>query len=635
MKNIKLGVKLIGGYMIVALITLAVGLIGFFGIQTLSGNLSNIGDNRIPDLLSLGTLNTERMAIRAQTLEVYLYENEAESTDELRAIQAQRAASWEAVDESWELLLSIPRATQRGRDIVARLSSEYEAWRNIYVDLDAIIAQLVQARDPEQKAALYDQYRSAVATMIPLSDAMGATFDQLTLNNTTNTAAMVEESNTTAQRLITVSLAAIALGVIVALILGIVIARGITKPVALGVSFAQSIAEGDMDAQLEVNQRDEIGVLANALREMLASLSYKADVINSVAKGDLSVDVKLASERDGLGRSIAEMVHSLNGVLSQARDAAEQVTSGSTQVSQSSQDLSQGATESASSLEEISSSVNQINGQSRQNAENATEANGLARQAAENAKTGNGQMEQLKEAMGSISYASDEIKKVVKVIDDIAFQINLLALNANVEAARAGKYGKGFAVVAEEVRNLAVRSAEAVKETTAMVDTSVSSIETGNALTDQTAGQLAEIVSGAVKVADFLEEIAAASKEQALAIDQITEGLSQVDQVTQANTASAEESAAAAEELSSQAESLRASIAKFKLGQDEHMQALAGPNATRVTPRGDVGSGGTSGRPSTASRERTAQPAAVGAHSGNGKRPQEVIQLDDDEFDRF
>jgi methyl-accepting chemotaxis protein len=244
-------------------------------------------------------------------------------------------------------------------------------------------------------------------------------------------------------------------------------------------------------------------------------------------------------------------------------------------------------------------------------------------------------MNQLKDAMANISHSSDEIKKVVKVIDDIAFQINLLALNANVEAARAGKYGKGFAVVAEEVRNLAVRSADAVQETTAMVDESVRNIENGNGLTDKTADQLGEILTGASKVAEFLEEIAAASKEQALAIEQVTEGLSQVDQVTQSNTASAEESASAAEELASQAEELRASVADFRLGDDAQASRLAAPSSNGNGHEHEYSA------PKTVEHAKKREPVAVGVgherhgNSSSSERPDEVIKLDDDEFDRF
>ncbi|TVQ21079.1 MAG: chemotaxis protein, partial [Spirochaetaceae bacterium] len=223
------------------------------------------------------------------------------------------------------------------------------------------------------------------------------------------------------------------------------------------------------------------------------------------------------------------------------------------------------ATESASSLEQITASINQISSQSRQTMDSSAQANKLAQQAATDAQNGQSQMGELRTAMESISQASTEITKIVKVIDDIAFQINLLALNANVEAARAGKYGKGFAVVADEVRNLAVRAADAVKETAGMVDRSVRSVQTGDQHTQKTAEQLESIVTGAARVSQFLDELAASSREQSLAIDQITEGLGQVDQVTQSNTASAEQSAAASEELSSQAEELRSAIASFKL----------------------------------------------------------------------
>ncbi|MFP4551616.1 MAG: methyl-accepting chemotaxis protein [Spirochaetales bacterium] len=430
---------------------------------------------------------------------------------------------------------------------------------------------------------------------------------------------------------IVVSVAAILIGLFLALMITKSILNQLGEDPQVIERIAQQIAAGD----LEIKTVDNAKGVYQSVQEMVESLRYKGKLLEQMAMKDLTVDIRKASDRDSLGESMTVMRDSLRDVLLGVRTAVEQVAAGSGQVSSASQDLSQGATESASSLEEISSSVNQVNGQARQNADNATEANGIAKQAAENATSGNEQMSQLKDAMANISHSSDEIKKVVKVIDDIAFQINLLALNANVEAARAGKYGKGFAVVAEEVRNLAVRSADAVQETTAMVDESVRNIETGNGLTDKTAEQLTEILTGASKVAEFLEEIAAASKEQALAIEQVTDGLTQVDQVTQSNTASAEESASAAEELASQAEELRASIADFKLGNDATASRLAAPSSNGNGQKHEFRSA------EPAQQEKRREPVAVGAaHRSNGngstsERPEEVIKLDDDEFDRF
>ena len=464
------------------------------------------------------------------------------------------------------------------------------------------------------------------------SEAMGLLQDVIDLNEA-SAADAVSAAETQVQGVQTIALIGMIAGVILAFALGILLTRAITQPVAKGVAFAKEIAKGELNAELDVHQKDEIGVLADALRDMLASLQYKAGLVKKIANGDLTVDVEIASDQDGLGKSLVTMVDSLNDILQQVHTAVEQVAAGAGQVSSSSQDLSQGATESASSLEEISSSVNQINSQSRQNTDNAVEAANLSKQAAQDATGGQHQMGELREAMESISHASAEITKVVKVIDDIAFQINLLALNANVEAARAGKYGKGFAVVAEEVRNLAVRSAQAVQETTAMVDQSVSSIETGNSLTDKTAEQLESIVSGAARVAEFLEEIAAASKEQTDGIEQITEGLGQVDQVTQSNTASAEESASASEELASQAEQLRGAISVFKLKGGSSSAALAAPAApTAAGTRATVAEGS---HPSHNGNGSTSGNGHKPADKNEERRPEAVIALDDDSFDRF
>ncbi len=335
------------------------------------------------------------------------------------------------------------------------------------------------------------------------------------------------------------------------------------------VKIAETVAAGDLESIVieEVNTR---GVYRSIL-DMVEALRQKADALKVIADGDFSGTITLASDADVLGASMISMQQSLTDLLSQVHRAIDQVAGGADQVSQASQSLSQGATEQASSLEQISSSVTEINGQASRNASSATEANKLAIEARENALGGSHSMDELVSAMSQINQGSEEIKKVVRVIDDIAFQINLLALNANVEAARAGKYGRGFAVVADEVRNLASRSAQAVKETTAIVELSVERSNAGNRLVEQTAGQLELIVNGVGKVAALLEEIASASREQAQGLTQVSEGVGLIDDVTQANTASAEESAAAAEELAGQSEELRTLIQRFTLARGQRL----------------------------------------------------------------
>jgi methyl-accepting chemotaxis protein len=320
-----------------------------------------------------------------------------------------------------------------------------------------------------------------------------------------------------------------------------VITNKITKELGLVTDKIEKISEGEILELEKINtiqKKDEIGILINSFNNMLDSLNYKVDIIRQIAdKNNLSVNIKTISEHDILGKALSKMITSLNIILTQVNNTSVQINLKADQVAHTSQYLSQGATEQASTLEEITSSIVEISNQSKQNFKNA--------------ENGNNQMKDLITAMKNINKSADEIKKIVKVIDDIAFQTNMLALNANIEAARAGKYGKGFGVVAEEVRNLASRSTIRVKDTTKMVEEAMKNIDIGNNLVETTAKQLEEIVFG--------------SKEQTERLDQINNGLSQIEQVTQNNLASAEESASAAEEFASQSELLKSMIMQFKL----------------------------------------------------------------------
>ncbi|MCX8042841.1 MAG: methyl-accepting chemotaxis protein [Desulfobacterota bacterium] len=362
-------------------------------------------------------------------------------------------------------------------------------------------------------------------------------------------------------------------GLLIALAIGcafaVIITRAITRPMLKGVEFTKQVAIGDVSATLDIEQKDEIGMLAAAMNNMVNNLRELVRAAERIAEGDLTVSVKPLSERDALGNALKHMVEKLSNVVAEINISSSNVAAGAEQMSSTSQSMSQGATEQASALEEISSSMNEIASQTKQNAENATQANRLAGEAKEYAARGNQQVGEMVNAMKEISESSRNISKIIKVIDEIAFQTNLLALNAAVEAARAGKHGKGFAVVAEEVRNLAARSAKAAKETAEMIESAVRKIEEGASMADRTAEALSEIVHAATKVTDLVAEIAAASNEQAQGVSQVTQALGQIDQVTQQNTAHAEESASAAEELSSQAMLLQQLIGTFKLS--EHM----------------------------------------------------------------
>ncbi|KAF5032261.1 Methyl-accepting chemotaxis protein (MCP) signaling domain protein [anaerobic digester metagenome] len=302
-------------------------------------------------------------------------------------------------------------------------------------------------------------------------------------------------------------------GVIIALALGLILTKSITGPVYKGVEFARKLAQGDLTAEVDVNQKDELGILAQALREMVAKLRE---------------------------------------VVSEVQSASDNVASGSEELSASSEQLSQGATEQAASVEEVSSSMEEMSSNIRQNADNATQTEKIALKAAQDAQAGG---QAVVQAVGAMKNIAEKIS----IVEEIARQTNLLALNAAIEAARAGEHGKGFAVVAAEVRKLAERSGTAAAEISELSSSTVS-------VADQAGQMLTKLVPDIQRTAELVQEISAASNEQNAGAEQINKALQQLDQVIQQNASASEEMASTSEELSSQAEQLQATISFFHLG---------------------------------------------------------------------
>ncbi|KQQ40302.1 chemotaxis protein [Duganella sp. Leaf126] len=321
-----------------------------------------------------------------------------------------------------------------------------------------------------------------------------------------------------------VGLAALA---IFAVLLFLLVRKVVSRPLARAEQAADRIARGDLDVHLDIDSKDEIGKVLQALNGISSNLS---------------------------------------GVVGQVRAGAEQITTAATEISNGNLDLSSRTEEQASSLEQTAASMEELSGAVRQNADNAAQANQMAMAASGVAARGGEVVAQVVDTMGSINASSRKIVDIISVIDGIAFQTNILALNAAVEAARAGEQGRGFAVVASEVRNLAQRSATAAKEIKELIDDSVSKVDAGSRQVAEAGNTIREVVESVRRVTDIMAEISSASDEQRTGIGQVHDAIHQMDEVTQQNAALVEEAAAAAAALQDQAHDLVEVVRIFNLG---------------------------------------------------------------------
>ena len=452
------------------------------------------------------------------------------------------------------------------------------------VEMQDTVIKTAQTDNKKAQEMLLNEYQPLVEEAVNTLIQISAVAEQNAEDDYLNTVSMQDMLEA-----LLLGMAGVAL--VITLVLSTYLTSAITRPLRELEKSAEKIVGGNFDFSITYTSKDELGKLAEAFRNMTVILesiiSDASRLLSEMADGNFDVRTKAEDRYVGSFQSLLGSIRKLNrglsSTLGQINASADQVAAGSGQVSDGAQALSQGATEQASAVEELASTIAGISSQVKDTAENAAVARKQSNTAEDEVETCNKQMQEMITAMEEITRTSNQIGNIIKTIESIAFQTNILALNASVEASRAGTAGKGFAVVADEVRSLAGKSTEASKDTAELIESSIKAVNRGTEIANSTAKSLVKVVEGVRTVSTKVDMIAAAAEEQAGAVEQVTVGVDQISSVVQTNSATAQESAAASEELSSQAEMLKNLVSQFIL-RAEYAQGQGVSNRSNASP---------------------------------------------------
>ena len=686
----KLSTKLIGGFVTVAVVTLIVGSIGYWGIGKISQSAEDIGGNTLPCVKALLLMNNAQLQVDDQENQLYCttltkeQENSSFKTfDDARKAEEDARKIFEPLprgteEESlWKDYLQAWDKWWKDHETFVVLAREYSIYRepqkNANEQYKKMADQALGNKSFEKAKSILEsiwtlETEDHASTTVPTSDyrklaALGAMLKTMVSVDDGENSLLCRTINLGDRKEIVAGFAEI------------------WKTFDHNLKTYESLPQSDEEKKLwaqfgpalddwktahqnlmkmvesyngfvEAEQKAAVcyekmihqGIVVNG--ESYAAAEKPRAKIIEINMHDADESTTTANQTSSLAKLISvvgmaigfvlalafgivlalTISKALNRIINGLASGAEQVTSASGQVASASQQLAQGASEQASSLEETSASLEEMASMTNQNADNANQANVVAKQAAELAGTGVESMKKMQDAIDRIKNSASETAKIIKTLDELAFQTTLQALNAAVEAARAGEAGKGIAVVAEEVRNLARRSAEAAKNTADLIEGSQKNADAGVQVTAEVAKNLAAIKENAGKVATLIAEIAAASKEQSQGIGQVTTAVSEMDKVVQQNAANAEESASAAEELSSQAEEVNGMVSDLNT-------IVTGSTTVATTERRQLKG---PARTPLAHIGHKALPAPAHKTQAQAKlRPEAVIPLDDKDLKEF
>ena len=528
MKNLRIGVRLGGGFAAVLILLTSLTVVGIVQMQNASRETDELVNVKVRNERLIGEWAKVIEVNAARTAAAWKVSDPAHQKQFETEMAASSARATEIQDAIGKSQLNAQEQAQY-QDVLATRKAYTEVRKNVFKAKNAGDLALGKQLYEGEMATRRDSYLASLSKLAQLeAQLLDVTAGQI-------------RSRYENGRLLLISLG------VAAILLGIAcaywITRSITRPITRAVEVAQAVSAGDLTSNIVVDSTDETGQLMHALKDM---------------------NDKLVS------------------IVSQVRASTDSIATASGEIAAGNLDLSSRTEQQASSLEETASSMEELTSTVKHNADNARSANQLAIDASQIASRGGAVVSEVVSTMGSINDSSRKIVDIISVIDAIAFQTNILALNAAVEAARAGEQGRGFAVVATEVRNLAQRSSQAAKEIKGLIDDSVQKVEAGSQLVDKAGRTMDEIVQSISHVTQIMNQITDASEEQRAGIEQVNQAIGQMDQVTQQNAALVEEAAAAAESMQDQAARLSGVVGLFKLDARQVARAAAAPSAPLV-----------------------------------------------------
>lgn len=578
MKNLSISKKLIVGFGIVLTLMLLSAILSAYSINNIDAQTQSYAEYTVPNAEYLTDLRMDMEGAK-QNMLLAIVEDDTQIVSEALDEASAHGKNFLAV-------LDLYSKNQRNNDRDADIEKVKTIEEGV-IDTRTEISKLVNNRSDEnldRALNLYlEQYQPALSQISDILDDFAAEAKERAVQQSTTA------TNTTNMAWILL-ISSLVISFVLTIVVINIIRKSILRPVKEVVEVYDAMAKGNMGVEIKYESRDEMGAMSKSIRKTNALLSsYIRDIsekLGQMSQGDMrvSVDMDYIGDFAAIKQAIQNTASALNHTLLTINTAAEQVSTGAAQVSSGAQALASGSTEQASSVEELSVSITKIAEEASANSTNVKTATQHVEQANANVRDGAEHMKQLTEAMANIGSASNQITNITKVIEDIAFQTNILALNAAIEAARAGNAGKGFAVVADEVRNLAAKSAEAAKQTAELIQASVVTVTEGSQISTQTAQILHTVEEKTMLVNEVINKINQASADQASAIEQIRQGLSQVSSVVQTNAATAEENSATSEEMSAQAATLREEVGKFRLNSEYENDRLAAISLLRELP---------------------------------------------------